>query len=842
MYIMMLWEAILVCISIVGIWYVYKELQKRKKLREEIAKFEEQFKAAVADIDRLFSFETYCSFREEGLFVDNYGGLRKAVPFGYDRIGLPEELTGYIARFIATFDDIKAIRKKYNDDFVKLESERYADFFNTLEDYPLSADQVEAIIRDEDNNLVIAGAGTGKTTTIAGKVAYLLKKALARPEDLLIISFTNNAVKEMRERCLRFCQDIPDAEKLDVKTFNGFGYFVKRDCSKDELHLAFDGDDHAAKKFIQETFYRLFEEDKGFQKKAINFLAFFNRPERDEFAFKTRDEYLKHEESFKNVTLDGHKVNSKEEMEIGNFFCLWSVNYEYEKHYPLEPEDRNAHYTSYHPDFYLTDYHIWHEHYGIDQDGNVPQWFSAKKGFANAKETYHSGILWKDSIHQKYNTILIKTYSFENRNGTLLANLKKQLVKHGVTLTQRTPEEMLELVKKSEQFEDFINLIHTFLTLMKSNNNTPAELSGRQNKKRFKVFMDVFTPIYQEYERQLAKKSEIDYNDMINHACLHFGQADFKKAYKYILVDEFQDMSMGRYALLKSIRKQNPGVKLYAVGDDWQSIFRFTGSDISIITEFEKHFGFTAKTSILKTYRFNDEILKVSSEFIQRNPAQLKKSLTAGRTAKMNSFEFVGLDVQGAFNAQQQAKSDHVRRLLRDIEFQQLGTNVYLIGRYKHNVPLDLYQIQIEFPGLSLSYHTAHRVKGMTCDFAILLDVDSGTMGFPSEIADDPLLDCLLHEGDSFENAEERRVFYVAITRARHKNYLMYSLTRPSKFLSELREICGYGGKVEEAEVTRCPECHGTLIKRTAGFRAFYGCSNYPRCKVKIPVGGLSAS
>ena len=520
-------------------------------------------------------------------------------------------------------------------------------------------------------------------------------------------------------------------------------------------------------------------------------------------------------------------------MEIGNFFSLWSVNYEYEKHYPLEPEDRSANYSSYHPDFYLTDYNIWHEHYGIDQEGNVPQWFTAKQGFASAKETYHAGIHWKDGIHKKYNTTLIKTYSFENRNGTLLSNLKKQLVKHGVTLTQRSPEEMLELVKKSEQFEDFINLIHTFLTLMKSNNNTPAELSGRQNKKRFKVFMDVFTPIYQEYERQLAKKSEIDYNDMINHAALHFEQGDFKKSYKYILVDEFQDMSMGRYALLKSIRKQNPGVKLYAVGDDWQSIFRFTGSDISIITQFEKHFGFTSKTSILQTYRFNDEILKVSSEFIQKNPAQLKKSLTAGRTAKMNSFEFVGLDVQGGFNAQQQAKSDHVRRLLRDIEFQQLGTNVYLIGRYKHNVPLDFYQIQIEFPGLSLSYHTAHRVKGMTCDFAILLDVDSGILGFPSEVADDPLLDCLLHEGDSFVNAEERRVFYVAITRARHKNYLMYSLTRPSKFLSELRGICGYGKNDDEAEI-RCPECQGVLVKRNGPFSEFYGCSNYPRCEVKI--------
>ena len=225
---MMLWEVILVCISIAGIWYVYKELQKRKRLREEIAKFTPQFIAAVDEIDKLFSNDFYCSFRDEIQFKTSHTELRKLVPSGFDRLGLPDELTGYITRFMATYDDIKAIRKKYNDDFVKLEIERYADFFNTLEEYPLSADQVEAIIRDEDNNLVIAGAGTGKTTTIAGKVAYLLKKGLARPEDLLIISFTNNAVKEMRERCLRFCQDIPDAGKLEGQDFQWLWLFCEK--------------------------------------------------------------------------------------------------------------------------------------------------------------------------------------------------------------------------------------------------------------------------------------------------------------------------------------------------------------------------------------------------------------------------------------------------------------------------------------------------------------------------------------------------------------------------------------------------------------------------------------
>ncbi|HEX3386549.1 MAG TPA: UvrD-helicase domain-containing protein [Mucilaginibacter sp.] len=203
-------KVILLCLSIAGIWYVYQNWLKRKKLREELPNFRERFKAAIDEIDKLFSFEKYYSFRDETIFIPNYSGLRNLVPTGFERIGLPEDLTKDISRFVDTFDRINSFREKYNDDFVKLESEKFSDFFGTLEAYPLSPDQVEANIRDEDNNLVIAGAGTGKTTTIAGKVAYLLKKGLATPEALLIISFTKNAVNEMRERCLRFCRKFRD--------------------------------------------------------------------------------------------------------------------------------------------------------------------------------------------------------------------------------------------------------------------------------------------------------------------------------------------------------------------------------------------------------------------------------------------------------------------------------------------------------------------------------------------------------------------------------------------------------------------------------------------------------
>jgi DNA helicase-4 len=213
----------------------------------------------------------------------------------------------------------------------------------------------------------------------------------------------------------------------------------------------------------------------------------------------------------------------------------------------LQPEDRNPEFSSYHPDFYLTDYDIWHEHFGIDREGNVLQWFKNKVPYLTARDYYQAGINWKRGIHAKYRTALIETYSFENAEGSLITNLKKKLAERGVQIESRKPEEILPLIKKSSYYEDFINLLHTFLGLMKSNAKAPDDILAKGGDRRLKVFMDVFKPIYYRYEAELRKLSQVDFNDMINLAAGYIANGNFSKKYKYILVDEFQDMSLGRY-------------------------------------------------------------------------------------------------------------------------------------------------------------------------------------------------------------------------------------------------------------------------------------------------------
>jgi len=772
-------------ISALGLIYIYKVWIYNKKKRAEIRKRLGEIELGIKKFSALTNLDLYFSNFAMQAFKVKFSPLRKAIPSGFNSIGLEDQELEKVSKFISIIDDISTHRIAYNKRFVPEEIEKYKEFFAGLEEYPLSMDQMRAVVTDEDNNLVIAGAGTGKTTTISAKVAYILEKGIANPEEMLIISFTQNAVKEMYNRTIEFCSSHPDAEKIMVRTFNGFGNMVCRSCTDTPIKLAFDND-YTCKIFLQNSFDELFLNDKEFAKKATNFITFFNRPYVDESEFKTAIEYSKHQKAYKNTSLNGIKLRSDQELQIANFLFLNQIQFIYEQNFPLIREDLNPEYQSYAPDFYLPDHEIYYEHYGIDENGEVPSWFGYKPPFKNATEQYRHGMQWKDGIHAKYKTKLIKTYSFQAKKGKLLSHLKQQLKEFGVELNPMPIDQILPAIKKTEHYENFMALIYTFLQLMKSNNARPENFKKFKGDQRLQVFLDVFTPLYLKYEQKLSTDHSIDFNDMINSATRHISSGEYKTNYKYILVDEFQDMSLGRYELLKALKKANPSAKLYAVGDDWQSIFRFTGSDISIITEFSSHFGVSANSEVLKTYRFNREILDLSSRFIQKNPSQLAKSLSSEMEALYPSFELCPMNLYGSLANQALVKWDILSEIIAGISLRKQSARIFIIGRYNYNIPPDLKELQKKYPTHTISYLTAHSSKGLTCDYSILIDLDSGVYGFPSEMVDDPILSYLLQEGDDFENAEERRLFYVALTRARHKVFLLYNKNSPSKFIDEL--------------------------------------------------------
>lgn len=812
-------------IAVVTILLVLYIHSKRKRKREILLKIEGSILAANNDFNLLTNFQYYLNFRRAKKWKKHYEFLIKEIISDYKTIGLDSNFVQQIELFQENYHQFEGKRNKYNHEFVVNEQKQFAHLFNTLEAFPLDEQQQKAILNDEDNTLIIAGAGTGKTSTIVGKVAYLLEKGIAQPEELLLISFTKKAASEMKDRLSELL-----GTPINVKTFNALGYDIIGSVEGAKPDLAFDGNEQVLEHFFNNQIDLLFQ-DEHFSDSILNFFLYEMIPEKEENSFKSLNEYYLYVKAYNLLTLKGERVKSLEELKIANFLYINGIDYEYERIF--QPEQRDPRYKKYRPDFFLTDYNITLEHFGINRDGSVPPFFTGRDG-KSATETYQAGIEWKQSIHETHNIQLLESYSYENSEGVLLENLTEKLISAEVIFRPIPRERILDKLQRWGKVSDFIKLIHTFLNLVKSNQVSIDDLKKKmigQENSRVDNFLKIFERLYTSYEEKLRQEQWVDFNDMLIKAGTYINQKNYLSPYSYIMVDEFQDMSIGRFKFLKSLLDQNPNQKLFCVGDDWQSIYRFTGSDISITTQFEEYFGYTYKGRIETTYRFNDKILDFTSSFIQKNPTQSRKQLKS-KSIYQHGIPFEIFELEEIDRNNQTYRYATVRNILTYIKYhghKEEGTiqKVLFIGRYNFNKPKYLLQVQQEFPDLHISFLTAHKAKGVTVDYTILLDVVSGKYGFPTEMADDELLSLVLHEGDDFDNSEERRLFYVALTRAKQMNFLITHKSNRSKFIEEMKNDL-----FDAAENTEkiCKNCKGTVVKRSGKFGEFWGCSNYPIC------------
>jgi DNA helicase-4 len=267
------------------------------------------------------------------------------------------------------------------------------------------------------------------------------------------------------------------------------------------------------------------------------------------------------------------------------------------------------------------------------------------------------------------------------------------------------------------------------------------------------------------------------------------------------------------------------------VGDDWQAIYRFSGSDVSYTKKFAEHFGSAAVNSLDTTYRFNDKIGNVASRFVQSNPDQIRKTINSLSKAQQAAVTLVPSNNDGV------GLKTALTRIAQQAEF---GATVLILARFNFRLPEGLKQLKTFFPELKLQSMTVHASKGKEADFVIVLGMDRGKFGFPSEKATQPLLEMLLPAKEEFAFAEERRLFYVALTRARHHVYLLSDPQNSSAFIRELRK-CGHeiaqlhrsGSDVFDwADDIACPACKsGYLLARSGRHSRLFSCSNLPYCE-----------
>lgn len=780
--------------------------------------------------------------------------------------------------FIATYNDLNNLVEEWNKQYIKNELLENKYFFDDIDNKSLDLQQREAIVIDEDNNLIIAGAGSGKTLTISGKVKYLVKKKKVDPENILLLSFTKKSSEEMQERITNRLN-----MGVEVRTFHSLGYHIITRSKTYKPDVCND-----MRKVINRYFKNEVTKDKNSIRKIINFFGYyFNIPEDldkvenlgemhdniknlDLETIKSKIEKVESMLKSNKNTLQGEVVKSLEEVSIANYLYLNGINYEYEKVYPFKSDEKYR--KLYRPDFYLTDYDIYIEHFGITRDYKTP-WLSKIE-----EEKYIDSIHWKRKFHKENGTKLLETYSYMNKEGMLLSELKNMLRANNVEFKAIDYNYIYKTIfidNDDKYFHEFTKLVSTFINLYKSKGYSYSDfktiksevldIDNKFLKNRSLVFLEIVAPIFKYYEEFLKSNKKIDYNDMINMATSIIKSDQTRIYYDYIIIDEYQDISMSRYNLIKAI-KETTQAKIMAVGDDWQSIYRFTGSDISLFTEFQKHFGYSKLLKLERTYRNSQELINIAGEFIMKNPSQYKKDLISSKHHS-NSVRIIGYNYNfiDAFTKAideiiylngNEAEICLLGRNNFDIDlfredkvneeklekeskktlgiFEAIDTNIISITKIEDTFKI----IYKQYPKLKLTFMTVHKSKGLEAENVIILNLRNKLLGFPNKISDDPLLSLVLTNYDNFQYAEERRLFYVALTRTKNVNYLLTQDYNKSIFVDELIRKQNIKYNILENEVSIsdnpiCPLCqtgHMVLRENTISNSKFLGCSNYPLC------------
>jgi DNA helicase-4 len=753
-----------------------------------------------------------------------------------------------VKRFNEIFCDFDTYIANYNQNYVFAQKEKLKQYFDNIEGKKLDEQQRTAIVTDEYSNLIIAGAGSGKTLTILGKVKYLIEKKNINPENILLLSFTKKTVEDLNKRITNI------GLGTEATTFHKLGYdIIKRFQAKTSAVTNDNTLSRVIKEYLQKD---IFGNSEAIQSYIQYIACYMNIPEEtdnynslgekidtekgiDFHTLKSKCEALNKVSKSSLDTIQGERVKSVEELTIANFLYLNGIEYEYEKPYPYGE-------IMYRPDFYLKDYDIWLEHFGVDEN-NCAKWltpFNEKK--------YAEEMLIKRQTHKENNTKLLETYSYFNRDKVLLQKLREMLGKENVSFIPRDPQSIYKkVVDNDEKFgNEIIKLIESFINLSKSRQLNPSSLDSLFSNKsktvsdfmfeRQKMFLKFVLPILAKYDNTLKERNEIDFNDMINQAAdiIKENKPAFK--YEYVIIDEYQDISFSRFNLIKEIRDLS-GARLVCVGDDWQSIYRFAGSDISLFSNFEKYVGKSEKLLIEQTYRNSQSIVDITSKFIQKNSKQIPKKPKSPKVPLENPVKFVYYEQNTIANT----FLNEIQRFVNKYG----NESILVLGRHSFDIN-DLIKItsnnrikyiestgelEIEgFENVEITFKTVHKSKGLEADNVIILNLKNHLLGFPNKMTDDPILSLLLSDDEEYRFAEERRLFYVALTRTKNEVVLLFP-SDVSLFVDELLADNNFLMTSTDGNLktTNCPYCQtGKLVIRQNSKNAtqFLGCTHFPNC------------
>ncbi|CRX73679.1 TPA: DNA helicase IV [Yersinia enterocolitica] len=494
--------------------------------------------------------------------------------------------------------------------------EEHQDFFRSVETSPLNESQSRAVVNGEDSVLVLAGAGSGKTSVLVARAGWLLRRNEALPEQILLLAFGRQAADEMNSRIKQRL----GVDDIQAKTFHALALqIIQQGSRKTPVISKLESDSQARRSLLI-------------------------------------------------------------------------------KHWQQQCSEKKAQAKGWRE--WLTDELEW----DIDD-----------------------GEFWHDS--------------------RLAARLAGRLER--------------------------------WLGLMRMHGGSQAEMieqADEEVRDLFQKRIRLMAPLLKAWKAALKEEGAVDFSGLIHQAVNLLEKGRFVSPWKHILVDEFQDISPQRAMLLRVLRKQNKQTCLFAVGDDWQAIYRFSGAELSLTTAFSQNFGESAECALDTTYRFNDRIGEVANRFIQQNPYQLKKPLNSLSQGNKKSVVILPSE-------QLESLLDKLSGFVKDDE------RILILARYHHLRPEILQKATTRWPKLTIDFMTIHASKGQQADYVIIAGLHEGNDSFPAVVRESILEDVLLPPPEDFPDAEERRLLYVAMTRAKHQVWLLQDTANPSIFVNQLSEL-----------------------------------------------------
>lgn len=693
----------------------------------------------------------------------------------------------------------------------RLDIERFRELVAFPDNMELSPTQVIAATSHAQETLVVAGAGSGKTSLLVGRAKYLVESGRAKEDQILMLAYNKAAAEELSDRTKT------SNINVSAQTFHGFGNSIIK-SEGERTGVAF-GESGEVTKFLRKQL------DEVLDEKALQSLAMYfseelvpNRPYDD---FRNLSEYRAYVQATILKSLMDEKVKSYGEWQIANYLFTHNLEYTYEALYDVSsiPKERHT------PDFTVKlpdGRSIYIEYFGIDRQGNTLPGIG--------REAYLEGIEWKKSIHASNETDCISLYYYDLLEGKLLRKLEDALRALGITLNTRNYKEVLTQANNLGYHSRFLRICEQFLMHARTRRLSGDDLVALAgNDKRNRSFVNVFKILMEGYESELAKRQLPDFSELINGAADSILKGDYEFKFTHLLVDEFQDISKDRFRLIEAMRSANPNLDVMYVGDDWQSIYRFGGSDISIMRSASSPKVNRKRVDLGETYRLPQEIADLSRKFILKNPLQLEKTVTSKSDLEVPGRVVVHWDTEQLEN------EENLKKVITRIGApgRDPSMSLRVLARYTDNLPTRGVLSSLWAGPVEAS--TVHAAKGLEADYVIVMDMVQDFRGFPSTIEDDPVMALVMPEKELHQYGEERRLFYVALTRARRECHLISPLSAPSLFTLELLDAkMGEHVGLTAKENHPCPVCKcGHILASSKGNGSY--CSNIPLCDFSAP-------